>query len=716
MADEFRAASGPQIATLVARSLASFETLTSVLTDDHALSLQVSSCLARFKLWAGNLGAHRPSGSRSLEYRLRDASRIRQHVISLLRDLCSSVEEATLVSNAGSISDTPSEDHNSLEDALADYFNEGEDSEKSEVERIVGDISHVVNCLLRLSITISNPTPHDQYLSRAGEVLIKSFEHWDIQHVRAKFPGVSSGLADRLGRAMARRRGYFKYREEHKNRLAEGLDAEEAEQATTIASSLPEHLKEGNDNARAGATPFAMLDDGRPDASETSCSSSNPNSTQLRVPPIPKEYLDGPFKCPFCHMIISVESRHDWKKHVFGDLRPYVCLSEACSTPDHLYLRRRDWVTHMQHEHWKTWHCPFGCVEGFNSAKSFKDHLNATHEQYLSPENKHTLLSLSSRSDMSKSNGQCPLCHGFQVGSETQYARHIGQHLEHLALFTLPSLEKAGSESEIDDKDGDCPDSPASLITTKPANAAMDDFWTHSFCLACDKNLHTAGDAYCSESCRLADLEKTFPPSFQASAFSFTPPSHSSPSIMEDHESPSLYNPEREQSLAQTHLNTRDPVSPSTIKESDANEPDESSEVVSTQDLVNMDSLLSHSPSTRVNYIHQSVRDFLLGGADTPDPLSPDTKRVSRLAPDRWGNEIPLNADWTKISRTLVGPEALERAGVRYEVRPEYVAVLGSLSQEQIASLVHESKKDRAGRIGRLSEAARGNNYDSDIG
>ncbi|KAK7425984.1 hypothetical protein QQZ08_007566 [Neonectria magnoliae] len=272
MPDEFHVVSEPQIATLVARSLASFEALTSASTDDHALSLQAASCLARFKLWAG-----------------------------------------TLVSNAGNISGTPSEDNDSVEDALANCFNEGEDSEKSELERIVGDVSHVIDCLLRLSITISNPASHDQYLSRAGEALIKSFEHWDVQHVRAKFPGVNSSLANRLGRAMARRRGYFKYREEHKNRLAEGLDVEGAEQATTIASSLPEHLKEGTDSARAGATSFAILDDGRPDASETSCSSSSPDSAQLRVPPIPKEYLDGPFKCPFCHMIISVESRHDWK-------------------------------------------------------------------------------------------------------------------------------------------------------------------------------------------------------------------------------------------------------------------------------------------------------------------------------------------------------------------------------------------------------------------
>jgi hypothetical protein len=39
--------------------------------------------------------------------------------------------------------------------------------------------------------------------------------------------------------------------------------------------------------------------------------------------------------------------------------------------------------------------------------------------------------------------------------------------------------------------------------------------WDHQFCLGCDKQVHVDSDAYCSESCRLADLER---PSFPASS------------------------------------------------------------------------------------------------------------------------------------------------------------------------------------------------------
>ncbi len=46
--------------------------------------------------------------------------------------------------------------------------------------------------------------------------------------------------------------------------------------------------------------------------------------------------------------------------------------------------------------------------------------------------------------------------------------------------------------------------------------------WAHQFCLACDKQ--TDGATYCSESCRLADYEKTSTTSSAPSSPAFTPP------------------------------------------------------------------------------------------------------------------------------------------------------------------------------------------------
>ncbi|KAG8161611.1 hypothetical protein KVR01_008598 [Diaporthe batatas] len=81
-----------------------------------------------------------------------------------------------------------------------------------------------------------------------------------------------------------------------------------------------------------------------------------------------------------------------------------------------------------------------------------------------------------------------------------------------------------------------------------------------------------------------------------------------------------------------------------------------------------------------------------------PTSSAPRQQRYSRLAPDSVGNEIPLEAKWTRIKRSLVSTEVLTKAGVRYEARPDFVAVLGVLTKEQIADYARKSAALRAGR------------------
>jgi len=70
-----------------------------------------------------------------------------------------------------------------------------------------------------------------------------------------------------------------------------------------------------------------------------------------------------------------------------------------------------------------------------------------------------------------------------------------------------------------------------------------------------------------------------------------------------------------------------------------------------------------------------------------------------RLAPDSSGRAIPMDAQWTKINRDRVSPEVLDRAGVRYEARPTYVAVLGRLTKGQIAEFARQTRDCRAARF-----------------
>lgn len=208
---------------------------------------------------------------------------------------------------------------------LAEYFQDDSSQDDSELGQILADIGHTVDCLLRLSTTIRTPAPHDRFRSRAGAGVVELFEHWDIKHVQDKFPAVDVQIAERLGRAAARRRQYFKYREEHSAKLAEGLDAEvndgldtevnddednrdtKHDKATTVASSIPNHLKDS-------FSEFAdFVDDSKSEISATSYAPSTADTTKLRVPPMPHEHVDGHFQCPFCCMIVSIDTRWEWK-------------------------------------------------------------------------------------------------------------------------------------------------------------------------------------------------------------------------------------------------------------------------------------------------------------------------------------------------------------------------------------------------------------------
>ncbi|KAF7538503.1 hypothetical protein G7054_g2862 [Neopestalotiopsis clavispora] len=233
---------GLQIAPLVIGNLQGLKSLVGSTELAQESKSNVSSHLARFKLWSASLGAHRDTGTRALEYRLRDASSIRNQVLSLLKDLSSVIDQAH--SSTWGQFDQPHND--STYDEIEAYFLTVDASTQSPLDRSLAEIGHILDCLLRLSATISNPAPHDQFQSRVGARLSELFEPYDVRHVQEKFKDIDSSLAERLGRAVTMRRHYFRYRKEHHDKLSQGLgdDHDTRGDKTTIASSIPEQLKD----------------------------------------------------------------------------------------------------------------------------------------------------------------------------------------------------------------------------------------------------------------------------------------------------------------------------------------------------------------------------------------------------------------------------------------------------------------------------------------
>ncbi|KAH6960034.1 hypothetical protein BKA56DRAFT_430303, partial [Ilyonectria sp. MPI-CAGE-AT-0026] len=412
--------------------------------DDMPL-LKVKSELSRFKVWSANIGAHR-KGRSSLDHRLRDASNIRNQVLRLLQDLAESLSDAKVILT-GDITPWDEEPLSSDEDdSDDDYALEPDSSTPSELSQIFASIVEDINCLLRLSVSIRNPAPHDRF-KKSSLTDTSHFEPFDVQHVRTKFSTASSYVVERLGKAISRRRQYFKYREMHHQKMASGLETDgEVEDAlqSTVASSIPDHLKQTALDITNSLDEEDASDTGR---SQTSYATSAANAERPKIPTLPQEAENGPFECPFCFLMISINSRRLWKKHLFADLRPYVCVSPDCPAPDQDFQRRYQWADHVQVYHWKIWTCSLGCNQTFTSLKDMKRHLAKAHAAASKSSHLDSLLTLCSRPKPTNDPAQCPLCDE-SLPTLKHYQRHVGRHQEDLALFALPQLP--GDEDEGD--------------------------------------------------------------------------------------------------------------------------------------------------------------------------------------------------------------------------------------------------------------------------
>ncbi|KAF5554618.1 transcription factor Cys6 [Fusarium mexicanum] len=430
------------------------------------LLLNLDNETIRFKMWAGNLAAHQ-SGPASLDHRLREAPHIQEQVLYLLRDISESLDDAgALISHKGNeyVEDKPetppeSSDLDS-EDIFTDSDLDDDDdniSPKPGLSRLVTDIAEATDCLLRLSAAIANPAPHERFrkLGAGPNEDISFYNAHDVRYVQDKFPKISQDLPDVLGKFITRRRQFFKYREAHHAKLAVGLDQETQKDTgrteivpNTVASSLPEHFKGSgvidedsrsdmamSETSYATSAGYLMLEDGE----------MKP-APPLKVPPRPTEADKGVFECPFCYRMISASTRGAWKRHVFGDLRPYTCLFSRCAGSNTDFDRRHRWQLHVSQYHWRIWSCPFKCGSTFQASDELGDHIRHQHLTNASDEHLSTVVARGEVSISKDVTQECPLCRQAISGLKS-YIKHVGRHLEQLALHALPKI----GDEELED-------------------------------------------------------------------------------------------------------------------------------------------------------------------------------------------------------------------------------------------------------------------------
>ncbi|KAI8628243.1 hypothetical protein F5Y19DRAFT_438616 [Xylariaceae sp. FL1651] len=399
------------------------------------LATKIENESDRFNVYVRNVGAHHRIGKRSLDYRLRDASPIRRQVTTLLEELCGLLRDVLHVLQGGSLDDN----------GMGEVPQPNDMSFLEEVEEILSITHNIISCLIRLWMSIQTPFSRDRFTSFPGTDT-SHFEPHDTKHVESKYPMISQDLAQHLGKGISYRRQYFKYREARHAILASEPGAG-ADGSSTVISSIPEGLK---DHIRATETIDTGSGDGESCSgfTQTSFATSRADFERPRVPPIPYIPEDGLFECPFCYMFISADTRQSWKRHVFSDLRPYICLHSDCLSHTQNFSRRRDWAQHLQHKNWRIWHCPFECSESFESASSLRTHITVSHsDRGVEHQPDQVLLELASRPRPLWQFDVCPF-YFEDIDNANKYILHVGRHQEDLSLFALPSCEYETSEQE----------------------------------------------------------------------------------------------------------------------------------------------------------------------------------------------------------------------------------------------------------------------------
>ncbi|KAL4884500.1 hypothetical protein BJY04DRAFT_225686 [Aspergillus karnatakaensis] len=248
-------------------------------------------------------------------------------------------------------------------------------------------LTNMISQLFDISMTVRKPAQHDRLLGTA-RADGEPFKFHFRQHLSHKFPQSEIYLIDRISSAMAQQRAILKYRERHHLKLSQGLGLHDACDNDTVKLS---------ETVASTFIPESLDHDltSNSDTSFTSYAGSLLSGERLAIPALPKNATDQqPFECPYCFFIITIKNRQSWARHIFRDLSPYICVFARCSTQNRLYDSRKEWYGHIRQRH------------------------------------------------LTSQDGSLP---------NASFEKHVGRHLEELALFVLPrETEDDGVQKELE--------------------------------------------------------------------------------------------------------------------------------------------------------------------------------------------------------------------------------------------------------------------------
>ena len=114
-----------------------------------------------------------------------------------------------------------------------------------------------------------------------------------------------------------------------------------------------------------------------------------------------------------------------------------------------MYVNRTDWFRHESRVHRKEWSCNVEAHGAFRDSDRFAKHMEEEHGDVVIKAQLHNVVSWCER-PLETMLSTCPLCRSDDAKdlSPERLEKHLGRHMEILALFALPmDDEKRGEAS-----------------------------------------------------------------------------------------------------------------------------------------------------------------------------------------------------------------------------------------------------------------------------
>ena len=142
--------------------------------------------------------------------------------------------------------------------------------------------------------------------------------------------------------------------------------------------------------------------------------------------------------------------------HVFSDLQPYICTFPNCEDGLVQFSSRAAWADHefSKHRNTRLWTCP-DCPQEFHEFSLWEQHLQEKHCLLFSVPNLQVakIMALKTEAKCTE-NDECPLCRIVVGKPRRGFVKHVGRHMEEIALMALPrdveeKTEEESSSSEL---------------------------------------------------------------------------------------------------------------------------------------------------------------------------------------------------------------------------------------------------------------------------